>query len=165
MGEEQDRVGRVGMAAIADELLGLHERLVVDQKLPLRDVVAPRIRMGQPLDREGLVEEDPRRIRVGEELFPNGREIPVASLGQPPAFLGELGSMAFVDTFQDLGGLKQLPGIGDGGLIICQEQQDADEFQCYKWARDESGFDPMATPTATEPPPPQEATSPPPRAR
>ena len=38
-----------------------------------------------------------------------------------------------------------------------QEQQDADEFQCYKWARDESGFDPMATPTATEPPPPQEA--------
>lgn len=38
-----------------------------------------------------------------------------------------------------------------------KEQQDADEFQCYKWARDETGFDPMATPTATEPPPQQGA--------
>ena len=55
------------------------------------------------------------------------------------------------------------------GLVVAQdmfiypndgqtrEQQDADEFQCYKWARDETGFDPMATPTATEPPPQQEA--------
>ena len=33
------------------------------------------------------------------------------------AFLGELGSMAFVDTFQDLGGLKQLPGIGAQRLM------------------------------------------------
>ena len=38
-----------------------------------------------------------------------------------------------------------------------QEQQEADKFQCYQWARDESGFDPMAPPTATEPPPAQEA--------
>ena len=38
-----------------------------------------------------------------------------------------------------------------------KEQQDADEFQCYKWARDETGFDPMAVPTATEPPPQQES--------
>ena len=38
-----------------------------------------------------------------------------------------------------------------------KEQQEADEFQCYRWARDETGFDPMATPTATEPPPQQEA--------
>ncbi|MBT8059101.1 MAG: hypothetical protein KJO33_05875 [Gammaproteobacteria bacterium] len=38
-----------------------------------------------------------------------------------------------------------------------KEQQEADEFNCYKWARDESGFDPMAAPTATEAPPPQEA--------
>lgn len=44
------------------------------------------------------------------------------------------------------------PNEGQG-----QEQQDADEFQCYKWARDETGFDPMAAPTATEPPPQQEA--------
>ena len=33
------------------------------------------------------------------------------------AFLGELGAMAFVDTFQDLGGLKQLPGIGAQRLM------------------------------------------------
>lgn len=37
------------------------------------------------------------------------------------------------------------------------EQQEADEFACYRWARDESGFDPMATPTASEPPPEQGA--------
>jgi L-arabinose isomerase len=33
------------------------------------------------------------------------------------AFLDELGAMAFVDTFQDLGGLKQLPGIGAQRLM------------------------------------------------
>ena len=30
-----------------------------------------------------------------------------------------------------------------------QEQQDMDEFQCIRVARDRTGFDPMATPTAT----------------
>ncbi len=34
-----------------------------------------------------------------------------------------------------------------------QEQQEQDKFQCYSWARGETGFDPMAPPTATEPPP------------
>ncbi len=33
------------------------------------------------------------------------------------AFLAEIGSMAFVDTFQDLGGLKQLPGIAAQRLM------------------------------------------------
>jgi hypothetical protein len=37
------------------------------------------------------------------------------------------------------------------------DQQEMDNFQCYSWAKGESGFDPMAPPTATEPPPPQEA--------
>ena len=37
------------------------------------------------------------------------------------------------------------------------EQQEADKFACYSWAKGESGFDPMAPPTATEPPPQQEA--------
>ena len=31
-----------------------------------------------------------------------------------------------------------------------QEQQDKDEFECIRIARDQSGFDPMGTPTATE---------------
>ena len=37
------------------------------------------------------------------------------------------------------------------------EQQDEDKFVCYGWAKGESGFDPMAPPTATAPPPEQGA--------
>jgi hypothetical protein len=33
------------------------------------------------------------------------------------------------------------------------EQQEEDKFVCYGWAKGESGFDPMAPPTATAPPP------------
>ena len=33
------------------------------------------------------------------------------------------------------------------------EQQEKDKFECYGWAKNESGFDPMAPPTATKPPP------------
>ena len=36
-------------------------------------------------------------------------------------------------------------------------QQDKDNYECYSWAKGESGFDPMAPPTATEPPPQQQA--------
>lgn len=39
-----------------------------------------------------------------------------------------------------------------------QEQMEKDEFQCMRWARDQTGFDPMATPRATSAPPSQEAT-------
>lgn len=38
-----------------------------------------------------------------------------------------------------------------------QEQMEKDEFQCMRWARDQTGFDPMRTPTATSPPPQREA--------
>jgi hypothetical protein len=37
------------------------------------------------------------------------------------------------------------------------EQQEKDKFECYGWAKNESGFDPMAPPTATEAPPKQKA--------
>ena len=37
------------------------------------------------------------------------------------------------------------------------EQQEKDKFECYGWAKNESGFDPMAPPTATEAPPKQQA--------
>ena len=37
------------------------------------------------------------------------------------------------------------------------EQQAGDEFACYKWGKDQTGFDPMVLPTATAPPPKQEA--------
>jgi len=36
------------------------------------------------------------------------------------------------------------------------EQQEGDKFACYSWAKGESGFDPMAPPTATAPPPKEE---------
>ncbi len=35
------------------------------------------------------------------------------------------------------------------------EQMEKDKFECYGWAKGQSGFDPMAPPTATAPPPPQ----------
>jgi hypothetical protein len=37
------------------------------------------------------------------------------------------------------------------------EQQEQDKFACYSWAKDQSDFDPMTPPTATEPPPQQQA--------
>ena len=33
------------------------------------------------------------------------------------------------------------------------DQQEADKFTCYGWAKGQSGFDPMVLPTATAPPP------------
>lgn len=38
-----------------------------------------------------------------------------------------------------------------------QQQMDRDKMECQTWARQQTGFDPMATPTATAPQPPQEA--------
>ena len=35
------------------------------------------------------------------------------------------------------------------------EQQQRDEFECYSWSKQRSGFDPMAMPQATTPPPQQ----------
>ena len=48
-----------------------------------------------------------------------------------------------------------MPLAGAHGLFIfpnsgqSQDQQDQDEFQCIRIARDRTGFNPMATPTAT----------------
>jgi hypothetical protein len=38
-----------------------------------------------------------------------------------------------------------------------QDQMEKDKFSCYQWARNETGFDPMKTPTASTPPPQQQA--------
>lgn len=38
-----------------------------------------------------------------------------------------------------------------------QDQMEKDKFECYSWAKKESGFDPMQPPTATEAPPQQQA--------
>jgi hypothetical protein len=37
------------------------------------------------------------------------------------------------------------------------EQQEKDKFDCYNWAKGQTGFDPMQVPTATAPPPGQQA--------
>ncbi|MDX2481508.1 MAG: glycine zipper family protein [Desulfuromusa sp.] len=37
------------------------------------------------------------------------------------------------------------------------EQMEQDKFQCYSWSKNESGFDPMALPTTSAPPPAKEA--------
>ena len=41
-----------------------------------------------------------------------------------------------------------------------QEQQQKDQFECFNWAKQESGFDPMAVPTASAPAPQEESTGP-----
>jgi predicted lipid-binding transport protein (Tim44 family) len=38
-----------------------------------------------------------------------------------------------------------------------QDQTEKDKFECYGWAKGQSGFDPMAPPTASQPPPQQQA--------
>ena len=38
-----------------------------------------------------------------------------------------------------------------------QDQMEKDKFECYSWGKNESGFDPMQPPPATEAPPQQEA--------
>jgi hypothetical protein len=38
-----------------------------------------------------------------------------------------------------------------------QDQLEKDKMSCYQWAKNETGFDPMQTPTASAPPPQQQA--------
>ena len=40
-----------------------------------------------------------------------------------------------------------------------QDQMEKDKFECYNWAKGQTGFDPMQMPTATSPPPSQEKKS------
>jgi len=53
--------------------------------------------------------------------------------------------------------------LAQGDLIVypnnnqTKEQMEKDKFECYTWAKNETGFDPMATPTASTPPPQQQA--------
>ena len=54
------------------------------------------------------------------------------------------------------------PALGDDVFIYpnkgqTKQQQDKDKYECYIWAKQQTGFDPMAQPTATAPPPAKEA--------
>jgi hypothetical protein len=44
------------------------------------------------------------------------------------------------------------PNRGQGA-----QQQEKDKYECYTWAKQQTGFDPMAMPTASAPPPQKEA--------
>ena len=39
-----------------------------------------------------------------------------------------------------------------------QDQMERDKYECYSWAKRETGFDPMEVPTATAPPPQSQET-------
>jgi hypothetical protein len=41
-----------------------------------------------------------------------------------------------------------------------QEQQDKDNFECHRWAKEQSGFDPGRAPQASSPPPREKSTGP-----
>ncbi len=50
----------------------------------------------------------------------------------------------------------------DGDFVVypakgqSQDQTEKDKYECYNWAKRESNFDPMKTPTASSPPPAKE---------
>lgn len=54
------------------------------------------------------------------------------------------------------------PVWADGDFVVypakgqSQDQTERDKFECYNWAKQESGFDPMKTPTASSPRPVRE---------
>ncbi len=54
------------------------------------------------------------------------------------------------------------PAWSDGDFVVypakgqSQDQTEKDKYDCYNWAKRESNFDPMKTPTASSPPPPKE---------
>ena len=61
-----------------------------------------------------------------------------------------------------LGLLAVLPVFAQEPIIYpnkgqSNEQQEKDKFECYTWAKGQTGFDPMQVPTATTPPPQQGA--------
>lgn len=57
------------------------------------------------------------------------------------------------------------PALGTDLMIYpdkgqSQEKQDQDQSECYSWAKQKSGFDPMARPTATTAPPAGDGANP-----
>jgi len=47
------------------------------------------------------------------------------------------------------------PGKGQSN-----EQMEKDKYECYNWAKQQTGFDPMQVPTATSAPPPKQSEGP-----
>ena len=56
------------------------------------------------------------------------------------------------------------PAIGQDPIVYpekgqSQAQMDKDKLDCYSWAKNQTGFDPMQQPTASSPPPSDPGTS------
>ncbi|MDX1814948.1 MAG: glycine zipper domain-containing protein [Thermodesulfobacteriota bacterium] len=75
-----------------------------------------------------------------------------------------IGVILFGAVFMILAISFPLPDLAFGQDLIIYpnkgqsaKQQEKDKYECYSWAKGQSGFDPMATPKATAPPPEQEA--------
>lgn len=71
--------------------------------------------------------------------------------------------MKFEKVFAFLAGLLLAAGAALAQEVIVypakgqtQEQTEKDKFDCYQWAKGQTGFDPMAPPTASAPPPQQQ---------
>ena len=54
---QQDRIGGLGVAFVADEFRGLHQRHVINQKRTVLDDVAARIGVRGAVDREGFIQK------------------------------------------------------------------------------------------------------------
>ncbi|MGB7971346.1 MAG: hypothetical protein WCF31_05185, partial [Candidatus Deferrimicrobiaceae bacterium] len=74
------------------------------------------------------------------------------------------GVVLCLSVFLILGVSSPLSGVAFGQELIIypnkgqsKKQQEKDQFECYTWAKGQTGFDPMAPPTATAPPPAKEA--------
>lgn len=74
------------------------------------------------------------------------------------------GVVLCLSVFLILGVSPPLSGVAFGQELIIypnkgqsKQQQEKDQFECYTWAKGQTGFDPMAPPTATAPPPAKEA--------
>jgi outer membrane lipoprotein SlyB len=70
--------------------------------------------------------------------------------------------LLFLFSLCVLGGSIPDPAFSDDFFIYPnkgqnQEQMDKDKYECFQWAKQQTGFDPMAVPTASSPPPQQEA--------
>ena len=101
--------GALGCPLVADELGGVLERHVVDQKRAVLDAVAPRVGVAGAFERESFIEEDPR---LGDDAR---AAAPVIGTGQRFA-IGGVGAVERVVKAAPagVGGVERITRVGDG---------------------------------------------------
>lgn len=73
-----------------------------------------------------------------------------------------IAASVFFISFLGLGDMAANVALAQSEMFIypkqgqSPEQQEKDKFECYSWAKQQSGFDPMEVPRATAPPPAKE---------